>query len=96
MKPSIALDNKRAAVRETIARYRVTNPRIFGSVAHGVDDDESDLDMLVDPLPGTTLFDLGGLQSELEHLLGVRVEVLTAGDLPAKFRRRVLMEAKPV
>jgi predicted nucleotidyltransferase len=50
----------------------------------------------VDTLPGTTLFDLGGLQIELESLLGVPVDVLTPGDLPLKFRAQVLAEALPV
>ncbi|HJS05430.1 MAG TPA: nucleotidyltransferase family protein, partial [Variovorax sp.] len=77
-------------------RFRAVNPRIFGSVLHGTDGDGSDLDLLVDALPGATLFDLGGLQDELESLLGVHVDVLTPADLPAKFRAKVLAEAKPV
>ena len=96
MKPSVALDLKRAAVREAASRFRAENPRIFGSVLHGTDQDGSDLDLLVDALPGATLFDLGGLQIELEALLGVRVDVLTPGDLPPKFRQQVLAEAQPV
>lgn len=96
MKPSVALNLKRAAVREAASRFNTANPRIFGSVLHGVDQDGSDLDLLVDALPGATLFDLGGLQVELETLLGVRVDVLTPGDLPAKFRQQVLAEAQPI
>ena len=96
MKPSVALDLKRAAVREAASRFHTANPRIFGSVLHGADQDGSDLDLLVDALPGATLFDLGGLQVELEALLGVRVDVLTPGDLPPKFRQQVLTEAQPV
>jgi uncharacterized protein len=96
MKPSIALDLKRAAVREAARRFHTANPRVFGSVLHGVDEDGSDLDLLVDALPGATLFDLGGLQLELEDLLGVHVDVLTPGDLPPKFRQQVLAEARPV
>lgn len=96
MKPSTSLDNQRAAVRTAAARFHTANPRVFGSVLHGRDADGSDLDLLVDPLPGTTLFDLGGLQVELEELLGVPVDLLTPGDLPAKFRAQVLAEAQPV
>lgn len=96
MKPSVALDLKRAAAREVVARFRVANPRVFGSVLHGTDEDGSDLDLLVDALPGATLFDLGGLQDELEELLGVRVDLLTSGGLPPKFRERVLSEARPL
>lgn len=79
-----------------VARFRTTNPRVFGSVLHGKDRDNSDLDLLVDPLPGATLFDLGGLQLELENLLGIPVDVLTPGDLPARFREQVLTEARSV
>ncbi len=96
MKPSALLDHKRLALQEAIRRYRVANLRVFGSVVHGRDTEGSDLDLLVDPLPGTTLFDLGGLQMELEELLGVQVDLLTPGDLPAKFRAQVLAEARPV
>ena len=68
MRPSVVLDVKRSAVREAVGRYRTANPRVFGSVLHGTDQDRSDIDLLVDALPGATLFDLGGLQDELELL----------------------------
>lgn len=96
MRPSFALDLKRSAVHEAAGRFRVTNPRVFGSVVHGTDTDGSDLDLLVDALPGATLFDLGGLQDELESLLGVHVDLLTPADLPPQFRAKVLAEAQPV
>lgn len=96
MKPSAALDLKRAAVRDAVSRFHTANPRVFGSVLRGDDSDDSDLDLLVDPLPGATLFDLGGLQVELEALLGVSVDLLTPGDLPVKFRDQVLAEARPI
>jgi predicted nucleotidyltransferase len=91
MRPSVALDLKRSAIREAASRFRAANPRVFGSVLHG-----TDLDLLLDTLPGATLFDLGGLQDELESLLGVHVDLLTPVDLPAKFRAQVLAEAQPV
>jgi hypothetical protein len=94
MKPSIALNLKRDAVREAAGSFHTANPRVFGSVLHGDDQDGSDLDLLVDTLPGATLFDLGGLQVELEELLGVPVDLLTPGDLPLKFRDQVLAEAR--
>ena len=96
MRPSQALSQHREAVCLAATRYRVANPRVFGSALHGNDREGSDLDLLVDPLPGTTLFDLGGLQDELQELLGVSVDVLTLQDLPAKFRDVVAQEARPV
>ena len=96
MKPSLAIDQKRSAVREAATRFRAANPRVFGSVLHGNDLDGSDLDLLVDALPGATLFDLGGLQVELEEILGVPVDLLTPDDIPLKFRDQVLAEARGV
>ena len=96
MRPSEVLALKRSAVREAAARFKTANPRVFGSVLHGTDQDGSDPDILADALPGATLFDLGGLQDELETLLGVHVDLLTPGDLPMKFRAKVLAEAQPV
>ena len=96
MRPSVVLDMNRNAVREAVSRHRAANPRVFGSVLHGTDRNGSDIDLLVDALPGATLFDLGGLQDELESLLGIRVDLLTPADLPPKFRAKVLTEARPV
>ena len=96
MRPSVVLEMKRIAVREAVGRFRAANPRVFGSVLHGTDGDGSDIDLLVDALPGAPLFDLGGLQDELESLLGIHVDLLTPSDLPLKFRAKVLAEARPV
>jgi predicted nucleotidyltransferase len=96
MKPSIALDMKRDEVREMVRRLRTANPRVFGSVLHGLDKDGSDLDLLVDALPGAKLLDLGDLEDALRSLLGVDVDLLTPGDLPLRFRSKVLDEAQPL
>ena len=96
MKPSTVLAEHRAAICDVTRRFRATNPRVFGSVVRGEDRDDSDLDLLVDVLPGTTLFDLGGLQIELEEMLGVPIDLVTIGELPPRFRSRVLDEARPL
>jgi hypothetical protein len=96
MRPSIAFEKNRGLVRELVARRKATNPRIFGSVLHGTDKDGSDVDILVDALPGASLFDLGGLQVELEEALGVPVQVVTPNELSKYFREEVLAEALPV
>lgn len=96
MKPSIALQAHRDEIRRVVEAYRACNVRVFGSVAHGHDTDESDLDLLIDPTPDTTLFDIGAIRFELRKLLGVPVDVLTPNALPDKFRDAVLAEAVPV
>ena len=93
---TVVLGSKRVAVREAVSRFHAPNPRVFGSVLQGTDQDGSDLDLLVDAQPGTTLLDLGGLLDELESLLAIHVVLLTPGDLPPKLRATVLSEAQPV
>ena len=96
MKPSIALQAHRALIRSVVERYKARDPRVFGSVLRGNDREGSDLDLLVEPTPGVTLFDLGAIQIELEEQLGVPVDVLTPRDIPIRFRDAVLNEAAPV
>jgi len=94
VKPSDALAIHRAALRQLIARYGLLRPRVYGSVLTATDTEESDLDLLVDSVRGTTLFTLTGLESEAQQLTGV--SVLTPGFLSPKFRDRVLQQAQPL
>jgi predicted nucleotidyltransferase len=96
MKPSAALARHRDAIRAAVLRRGAVNPRVFGSVLRGLDHEGSDIDLLVDIQPGASLFDLGALQVELEQMLGIKVDLLTPGDLPAPLRRKVLAEATPL
>lgn len=96
MKPSIAFQENRVAIRAVVARYRACNARVFGSVLHGDDKEGSDLDILIDPTPDTTMFDIGAIRHDLFQLLGVHVDVLTPNALPDSFRAKVIAEARPV
>jgi len=96
MKPSEVLRRYRAAIRRVIESHRTRNGRVFGSVLRGEDTEQSDLDLLVDPTPETTLFDLGAIRAELRELLGVPVDVLTPRALPDRVRAAVLSQAQPV
>jgi predicted nucleotidyltransferase len=84
---------KRNEIMRIAAKYGAYEVRIFGSVARGQADETSDMDFLVQLEPGRTLFDLGGLQFELEVLLGRPVDVVTERGLKRRIRRRVLEEA---
>lgn len=96
MRPSEALAARLGQVREVIARYPVRNPRLFGSAARGEDGEGSDLDILVDPTERTSLFDLAGLEIELERLLGVPVDVLTPGFVGPRLADAVYRDARPL
>ena len=96
MRPSEALALHRTQIREIALRHRVSGVRVFGSVLRGDDVAGSDLDLLVDPTPTTTLMDIGAIRFELKKLLGLEVDVLTPNGIPAKFRDQVLREAVAV
>jgi predicted nucleotidyltransferase len=96
MRPSEVLPLHREMIRQLVFESGMANPRVFGSVLHGDDEDGSDLDLLVDPAPRTSLLDLAGLQIEIEERTGIKVDLLTPGFLPVKFRQKVLDEAQPV
>lgn len=96
MRPSQVLDSRRPQLRQLIARYGVSHPRVFGSVLTQTDTEESDLDLLVEPSESTTLITLAGLQDEAETLLGLRVSILTPDSLPPAFREQVLASACPL
>ncbi len=99
MKPFEAIDKHRDAVRTATTCFNASNPRTFGFIANGTDCKDSDVDILVDPQPGATLFELGCLLEALEALevlLGFPVDLCTPGDFPPGIRARVLAEARPI
>ena len=90
------IKHNRKDILRLARRYGVTEMHVFGSTARGEDTPESDIDFLVEMEPGRSLFDLGGMQSELETALGRPVDVVTEKGLKARIRTRVLQEAIPV
>jgi predicted nucleotidyltransferase len=93
MRPSEVLPLHRETIRQLVMQAGMANPRVFGSVLHGNDQEDSDLDLLIDPAPRASLSDMAGLQIELEKALGTKVDVRTPGELPPRFREKVLAEA---
>jgi hypothetical protein len=96
MRPSQLLPQHRDAIRRMVLDSGMSNPRLFGSVVHGDDADDSDLDLLIDPSPETSLLDIAKLQIELEAAVGIKVDLRTPKFLPTTFRDKVLAEAVPV
>lgn len=87
------LAQRRADILAVASRYGATTVRVFGSVARGEDDENSDIDFLVELEEGRSLLDLGGLVVELRDLLGHPVDVVTVRGLKDRIRARVLAEA---
>ena len=96
MSPNELLHEKREDILRIASKRGAYNVRVFGSVARGEADSKSDIDLLVDLEPGSSLFDLGGLLMDLQDLLGQNVDVVTERGLRERIRERVLKEAVPL
>jgi predicted nucleotidyltransferase len=87
------LSTKREEIHRIAARYGASNVRVFGSVARGEADEQSDIDLLVDLEPKRSLLELAGLLVDLEELLGCTVDVVPEDSLRKRIKDRVLKEA---
>jgi hypothetical protein len=93
VRPSEILPQYRETVRQLVLEAGMANPRIFGSVARGEDEDGSDLDILVDPTPRASLLTMVSLQRELELATGIKIDLRTPGELHPRLREKVMSEA---
>lgn len=96
MRPSEALARHREEVLSIIARYPVSNPRIFGSVARGEDIEGSDLDLVVDAAGTFTYFDMAKLALELENILGCAIDLGTYKSLRADAAAHATPDLRPL
>ena len=87
---------KRESILQAARQHGATSIRLFGSVARGDETGGSDIDFLVRMEPGRSLLDMGGLQFDLEELLGCNVDLVSERGLRPRFRDRVLREALAV
>lgn len=87
---------KRPEILRLARLYGAKNVRVFGSVARGEDDADSDIDFLLDMEPDRSLLDLGGFLMSLQELLERPVDVVTEDGLKSRIRQRVLEEAVAV
>lgn len=90
------LRNNRDEILTLAKQYGISNVRVFGSVVRGVADSKSDIDLLVDVVPGHTLFDLGEFLADLQSLLGHDIDVVTEKSLNNRIREHVMKEAIPL
>ena len=96
MRPSEALATRRDQVMGIAAARGARSVRVFGSVVKGLDREGSDLDLLVDLPPGTSLLHIVGLQLDIEDALGVKVDLCTERELHPALKQRILAEARPL
>lgn len=90
------LKEKREEILRIAAKHGARNVRVFGSVARGEADEQSDIDLIVEFELGRSLLDHAGLWLELQELLGCKVDVVSERGIKARIRERVLREAVPL
>ena len=93
MRPSEILPQHRETIRRLVLEAGMANPRVFGSVLRGDDEDGSDLDILIDPAPRASLLAMERLQAQLEKVTGVKIDLRTPEEINQRFRGKVLTEA---
>ncbi len=93
--PEIIAD-KKEQILALAAKYGASNVRVFGSVANGTANANSDIDFLVDMEKDRSLFDMGGLLMDLQELFGRKVDVVTENGLHWYIKNRIISEAKPI
>ena len=86
----------REEILKIAAKHDARNVRIFGSVARGEADSKSDVDILVEFIPGSTLLSQSAMIRELESFLRLKVDVVSDRGLRERIRERVLSEAVPL
>jgi predicted nucleotidyltransferase len=96
MRPSQALAAQRERILGIAAARGASNVRVFGSVLKGEDREGSDLDLLVELPPGTSLVRVVGLQLDIEDALGIKVDLCTERESHPALKERILAEARPL
>ena len=96
MRPSEIIAARRDRVLAIAARRGAGNVRVFGSVARGEDREGSDVDLLIDVAPGTSLFEVVGLEQDIRDALGIDVDLCLEDELHPRLKARILAEARPL
>lgn len=87
------LRQQKARILDIANHYHAVDIRVFGSVARGEECEDSDIDLLVNFLPGSTLLDQVGLIDALSTALGRKVDIVSERALNKYLRQRILQEA---
>jgi predicted nucleotidyltransferase len=90
------LKERRNEILRIAQAHGASNIRVFGSVARGEEGPDSDLDLLVEMRPESSLLDLISLWQDLEDLLGHKVDVITEGGISPYLREHIHAEAVPL
>lgn len=96
MKIDKLLKDKREEILQVASKHGAYSVRIFGSVARGEANEDSDIDILINVKENHSRWFPGSLLADLEDLLGCKVNILTERSLHELIGERILKEAIPL
>ena len=81
---------------QILQSYQVKKAALFGSYARGDNNDKSDIDILIEPAKGTTLFDMAGMQIDLQNSLKKSVDLVTYGSINPMLKDNILKDEQVI
>jgi predicted nucleotidyltransferase len=90
------MDKYTVKIIPILKKYGVTRASLFGSVVRGEGTQKSDIDILINPAAGTTLFDMAGMQIDLQKSLNKSVDLVTYGSIDPKLKEYILKDEKVI
>lgn len=90
------MDKYTVKIIPVLKKYGVLRASLFGSLARGEDRIKSDIDILIEPASGTTLFDMAGIQIDLQKSLKKTVDLITYGSINPMLKDRILRDEKVI
>lgn len=90
------LEEYQKLILPVLKRYFIKRAAIFGSLAKGNMNADSDVDLLIEAGTGFTLFNMLNLEQEISDLINRKVDLVEYGALKASIRNEVLRTAIPI
>lgn len=93
--PVLSLGEKQTII-DVLRAHGIRRAALFGSFARGDAHPDSDIDLLIDPPPAWSLFDLSNLALALEAALHRPVDLVTYDYLNPRLAARILAQQEPL
>lgn len=87
------VQTNKEAIKKIASSHGAEKIKLFGSVAQGKSNANSDIDLLVSMNPGYSLLDIIAIKQDLEDLLGQDIDVVTEAAINPYIRDAILKEA---
>jgi predicted nucleotidyltransferase len=87
------LEQYQKLILPVLQRYFIKRAAFFGSFAKGNSNKNSDVDLLIEPGKGFTMFELLKIESEISNLINRKVDLVEYSALKSSIRDEVLLSA---